>query len=460
VYGLIFLYEYRGEDSVTGVPGTDIDVNGKVWFANQTVDNACASVALLNILMNSDINVGDELRQFKEETLPLSCQLRGWKLGTDATIRSAHNYLVRRMDCLNADLYLDNAAANARRVARSKRRAIVRKKLPEGHHRPSPSDAAYHFIAYVESSGYVWELNGLHSRPVCLGAVPDPIGCETDASRWISKAVDRMQQRIQEYDGSMGFNLLALCKSPLSTLSGTIARAVKSIRVLDARMREVDERQWEALVPAKSMETGVTCGQLQDDMLVALGGLTAANIAEAEVLDARLVEDVDSAGLPTKIREKKTSDEALFKISNHDALAVTDTTSLEVVLRTDMGETTSPLSSADSPNVTSRSTTAESAIQSSPLRTSFRPVGSPPRVTNSSPRPLALAIKDALILYDKFTTMLDCARGELATREEVAQENVARVDGRKQNWLPAIHAWLWALAENGELEKLVDEARN
>jgi hypothetical protein len=56
--------------------------------------------------------------------------------------------------------------------------------------------------------------------------------------------------------------------------------------------------------------------------------------------------------------------------------------------------------------------------------------------------------------------MLDCARGELATREEVAQENVARVDGRKQNWLPAIHAWLWALAENGELEKLVDEARN
>ena len=45
----------------------------RVWFANQLSDDACATQAILNVLLNCpDIDIGEELRNFKEETESMS----------------------------------------------------------------------------------------------------------------------------------------------------------------------------------------------------------------------------------------------------------------------------------------------------------------------------------------------------------------------------------------------------
>ncbi|KAG4285697.1 hypothetical protein FPRO06_06957 [Fusarium proliferatum] len=69
VYGLVFLFQYLpGLEEETEEP----DATG-VWFANQTTSNACATVAMLNIVMNVEgIDLGEKLRAFKESTKDLN----------------------------------------------------------------------------------------------------------------------------------------------------------------------------------------------------------------------------------------------------------------------------------------------------------------------------------------------------------------------------------------------------
>lgn len=68
--GLIFCFtwndKYRTSNSL------DPAAND-VWFANQLSDDACGSLAVLNILFNSpDVELGEELLAFKSETMDMT----------------------------------------------------------------------------------------------------------------------------------------------------------------------------------------------------------------------------------------------------------------------------------------------------------------------------------------------------------------------------------------------------
>lgn len=91
VYGLVFLYEYFAEDNEeTGEDDRD------VWFANQTTQNACATIALLNIIMNAKgLHLGERLEKFKKESQDLSPPLRGNMINNSDWIRVAHNSFAR-----------------------------------------------------------------------------------------------------------------------------------------------------------------------------------------------------------------------------------------------------------------------------------------------------------------------------------------------------------------------------
>ncbi|KAI5466478.1 hypothetical protein BGZ63DRAFT_411755 [Mariannaea sp. PMI_226] len=228
VFGLIFLFQYvPGQDDIEQDEDT-----GDVWFANQTTDNACATVAMLNIIMNVEqLDLGENLGKFKESTKDLSTPLRGHQLSQNTFIRSIHNSFTRRIDHLNADLFLENEASEAMKK-KAKKRATPKKgrKAPARKNKVRP-EYGFHFIAYVPAGGYVWELDGLRSKPHRL----DVVGSDD----WTSIARPQIEGRMLQYEESqLSFNLLALCQSPLTALAQAIARAVASLRHLYARMEE------------------------------------------------------------------------------------------------------------------------------------------------------------------------------------------------------------------------------
>lgn len=65
--GLIFCFPHEKDFH----PKSDFcDTTGQsVWFANQLSDDACATQAILNVLLNiQDVRLGDEVQSFKDDT--------------------------------------------------------------------------------------------------------------------------------------------------------------------------------------------------------------------------------------------------------------------------------------------------------------------------------------------------------------------------------------------------------
>ncbi|KAL2163724.1 hypothetical protein VTH06DRAFT_5782 [Thermothelomyces fergusii] len=185
VHGLVFLYEYVVDESpeVT-YPSHD------VWFANQTTHNACATIALLNIIMNAErLILGEKLRNFKQESKDLSPPLRGNMINNSTWIRVAHNSFARRLDLLDAALGLQNEVDNKEKKARSSDTAHrQRKKKPK-------KERGKHWTSVM--------------RPV-------------------------LQERMMRYETErLSFSLLALCGDNLAQVRQKLAANVRSLADLN-----------------------------------------------------------------------------------------------------------------------------------------------------------------------------------------------------------------------------------
>jgi ubiquitin carboxyl-terminal hydrolase L5 len=121
VHGLIFLYPYRdGDWGEQMEPCPD-----HVWFANQ-VDgtNACATVALMNIVNNvPNANLGSSLQSFKSDTKPMTAAERGNHLNDFHHIKAVHNSFIRINEMMEDDI-----AAEKDHEAREKQASIDAKK--------------------------------------------------------------------------------------------------------------------------------------------------------------------------------------------------------------------------------------------------------------------------------------------------------------------------------------------
>ncbi|KAL8678910.1 MAG: hypothetical protein Q9186_004767 [Xanthomendoza sp. 1 TL-2023] len=195
VYGVIFLFKYPvGEKPQDGpFDGSfDYDIAESRFFAAQTIQNACGTQALLSVLLNKDdaINIGPKLQEFKDFTGAFPADLRGETLSNSELIRDVHNSFAR------ASPFADEA----QRLA-------------------TEDDDVYHFVAYTEMGGKLYELDGLQPAPISHGS------CSTE--EFPDKVIPVLQRRIERYPAQeIRFNLIAM------------------VRDLRIRAREIGDQDW------------------------------------------------------------------------------------------------------------------------------------------------------------------------------------------------------------------------
>jgi ubiquitin carboxyl-terminal hydrolase L5 len=116
------------------------DPQPNVFFAKQIINNACATQAILSILLNvQGLDLGQELNGFKEFARDLPFDVRGLALANSDVIRTVHNSF---------------GHPEPFEIEQSK------DKSDEGE--------AFHFIAYVPVNGHLYELDGLQQGPIVL----------------------------------------------------------------------------------------------------------------------------------------------------------------------------------------------------------------------------------------------------------------------------------------------------
>ncbi|XP_017065156.1 ubiquitin carboxyl-terminal hydrolase isozyme L5 [Drosophila eugracilis] len=175
IHGLIFLFKWLNDDKPVGRVVMD---RSDIFFARQVVTNACATQALLCLLLNlrhPDIDLGNTLNSFKALCQNLDPETRGLYLGNEQKIRQVHNSFARPV------LFeMDN------------------------HQTVIEEDDAYHFVGYMPINGRLYELDGLHKGPIELGEVGKN-------QNWLDVVRPIIEGRMQRYSvGEIHFNLMAL----------------------------------------------------------------------------------------------------------------------------------------------------------------------------------------------------------------------------------------------------------
>jgi len=176
IHGLIFLFKWVPNEEISGTVVQDSRLD-KIFFAKQVINNACATQAIISILLNCkhpDLKLGSTLGEFKEFTQTFDVAMKGLALSNSDTIRGVHNSFARQT------LFEFDSKVS------------------------SKEEDTYHFVGYVPIDGRLYELDGLKDGPIDLGAVPQ----DTD---WINVVRPIIEKRIQKYsEGEIHFNLMAL----------------------------------------------------------------------------------------------------------------------------------------------------------------------------------------------------------------------------------------------------------
>jgi ubiquitin carboxyl-terminal hydrolase L5 len=189
LHGLIFLFKWKQERDDRPVLDVDETLSAGVFFANQIVTNACATQALLAILLNCDesVDIGQELRDFKSFTSEFPPDVKGLAISNQPSIRKAHNSF-RKPDSS----------------------FVFEKQKPDSS---SDDDDLFHFISYVPVNGVIFEIDGLKRGPVRLDTVPE-------GADWLDVVRPHIQRRIDRYSADeIRFNLMAMTRSRLATLN-------------------------------------------------------------------------------------------------------------------------------------------------------------------------------------------------------------------------------------------------
>ncbi|KZZ99388.1 ubiquitin carboxyl-terminal hydrolase 2 [Moelleriella libera RCEF 2490] len=185
VYGVIFLFKYPTDEPYVRPDGPidgvfDHAASERIFFAAQTIQNACATQALLSVVMNrgDDMqDIGDAMLNFRDFTMPLPPEFRGEALSNSDLIREVHNSFAKSSPFADETQKDDDAAA----------------------------EDAFHFIAYTAVNGTLYELDGLQPAPIAHGPC--------DNKQFPAQVIRVIKRRVSRYNAAeIRFNLLAMCR--------------------------------------------------------------------------------------------------------------------------------------------------------------------------------------------------------------------------------------------------------
>ncbi|XP_050516996.1 ubiquitin carboxyl-terminal hydrolase isozyme L5 [Diabrotica virgifera virgifera] len=176
IHGLIFLFKWTKDDDPSGSLVQDSRLE-KIFFAKQVIENACATQAILSVLLNcrhNDLKLGHTLTELKDFCQGFDANMKGLTISNSPVIRTVHNSFARQQ------LFeFDPTMANK-------------------------NDDAFHFVSYVPIDGRLYELDGLKQGPIDLGAIPAE-------AEWTEIVRPIIEKRIQRYsEGEIHFNLMAI----------------------------------------------------------------------------------------------------------------------------------------------------------------------------------------------------------------------------------------------------------
>ncbi|KAG8998324.1 hypothetical protein FRB93_013800 [Tulasnella sp. JGI-2019a] len=251
IHGFLFCSTYAGLHFTAGQ--ASVDPESDVWFANQLINDACATQAILNILLNCpDVNVGDKLRRFRDFTKGMSSTMKGLAVSNDPDLRDIQNSLARPADLRES---ISTAVRNTPITEAEKKRskgASARSKSPmkrkrntrswstkprKGKKKAVEGAAAddtdeFHFVGYVPFGGKVWELDGLRSAPIEVGDVPAH-------SSWLDvvrPAIQMKMHQIQQQGEDIRFNLMAIVEGMWEKRSDEIEMLRREKTTLERRL--------------------------------------------------------------------------------------------------------------------------------------------------------------------------------------------------------------------------------
>jgi ubiquitin carboxyl-terminal hydrolase L5 len=224
VHGLIFLFQWQNPSQAAVKKDclSEDQIPPGLFFAHQVTTNACATQAILSVVLNAEIErdeLGSTLTEFKDFTGSFPPSLKGVAISSSESIKKAHNSFSR------TDAFLNDTKF----VSKSRE-----------------SEDVFHFVAYIPKNGTVYELDGLQSGPIVVGQYDDTTTATattatTNTQGWLSVARTAIQERM--VGDAIKFNLMAVMQDKRVLLKERLEKGDETAR-FPLEMEETKRAQW------------------------------------------------------------------------------------------------------------------------------------------------------------------------------------------------------------------------